>query len=565
MIPFILPTALLTLLLSLVLAFVRGKALLMFYQQEEYDSHRFYAWAVAQGALDRRTSIWLLLAGLLAILAQQGVMAELVSLSVPLVLVGFIHGIILSQRILQNSKKPLVMTMRASRIFWVYITLTLVATALILTTAMMADNGLRLSLDLSWDIFTSPVESYDWRLPTFIGLLLLFVQALPFLLTLANKILEPFEERIKAGFRAEAIKKLATLNPTIIAITGSFGKTSTKHILNHILSAAKPTLATPGSVNTDMGITRVIRESLTADHAYFIVEMGAYGPGSIERLCALAPPDYGLITAVGAAHYERFKSLETVARAKFELAEAVFKRSGMVAVSTNGIKAELLADRIAKTPGNYRLTGQDITLDNVEMTAGGLTLTLSEAGETYELKAPLYGIHQADNITLAVMAARMVGLPWSVIRGSMRTMGQIRHRAEVSFGNHEPAVINDAYNSNPEGFIAALQVLDVLVKPGGRRILVTPGMVELGSEHEREHAKLGAAATQHADIILIVTPERIPTFLAEAQRTNDGHASVMSFNTQAEAEAWVQDNVDIKDAVLFENNLPDLYEAKVGF
>src|SRR6202050_4878731 len=109
----------------------------------------------------------------------------------------------------------------------------------------------------------------------------------------------------------------------VIAVTGSYGKTSVKHILGHVLETAAPTLITPGSVNTAMGIARVVRERLQPHHRYFVVEMGAYGPGSIRRLCALTPPKMGLVTAIGMAHYERFKTLETVAAAKFELAEAV--------------------------------------------------------------------------------------------------------------------------------------------------------------------------------------------------------------------------------------------------
>src|SRR5206468_4274303 len=132
-----------------------------------------------------------------------------------------------------------------------------------------------------------------------------------------------------------AHSKLQRLNPVVIGVTGSYGKTSVKHILGHVLETAGPTLITPGSVNTAMGIARVIRERLAPHHRYFVVEMGAYGIGSISRLCALTPPKIGIISAIGKAHYERFRSLEAVARAKFELAEAVRDNAGTIIIAAD--------------------------------------------------------------------------------------------------------------------------------------------------------------------------------------------------------------------------------------
>ena len=126
-----------------------------------------------------------------------------------------------------------------------------------------------------------------------------------------------------------------------------------------------------------------------------------------------------------------------------------------------------------------------------------------------------------------------------------------------------PTIINDAYNSNPIGFAAALECLDVLKEPGGRRILITPGMVELGEKHDAEHEKLGGLAAKHCDIVLVVTPTRIPSFLKGLETANDGSVTVMSFETQEAAENWARTNWTSKDVVLFENNLPDIYEAVV--
>lgn len=552
-------------LLALLFAWFRGKALLMFFQQEEYDGPRFIDWIKDKKGFDKRASGLLVFALFLVLIDQNIDVSGLGQASIAITVIGLLSGILISRQTTANNKKPLVMTQRASKIFWLYMVLTAGQLLVVGMIGMMAANGSWLVLDFSWETISSPLQDYDWRLAAWIGLLVIFIQSLPFSLIFANGLLAPFEERVKAGFRNEAIEKLAALSPTIIAITGSFGKTSTKHILSHILSVAKPTLATPGSVNTDMGITRIIREQLTAEHEYFIVEMGAYGPGSIARLCRLTPPHFGMITAVGAAHFERFKSLETTAMTKFELAEATFKNGGPVAVNQNMIPSDLLADRLAKVTGDYHLTGRDLSLSETKMIREGMQLVLDEGGEQHTVLVPLYGRHQADNILLTVMAARMMGLPWSIIRAALRTIPQIKHRVEVSGVQSGPAVINDAYNSNPDGFMYALEVLDVLVQSGGRRILVTPGMVELGEMHDAEHARLGQAAAKHADIVLVVTPDRIPTFLSAVQGAANGSTTVMTFEKQAEAEAWVNQHIKAEDVVLFENNLPDLFETKVAF
>ena len=168
--------------------------------------------------------------------------------------------------------------------------------------------------------------------------------AVPFTLVLGNILMMPLESRTQRKFWTEAHTKLKRLRPMVIGITGSFGKTSVKHILGHILSMHARTLYTPGSVNTVMGNTRIIREQLKPGVRYFIAEMGAYGIGSIKRLCDLTPPDFGILTTIGEAHYERFKSLETVAQAKFELSEAVIAKDGKMIVGEEVLAQQYAVD-----------------------------------------------------------------------------------------------------------------------------------------------------------------------------------------------------------------------------
>lgn len=528
-------------LVALVALYYRGKAYLKYFQQEEYDGRRFLSWVRCNAAIDRVATLIVVLA-LLA-----GLSVEPLGSGQFAVLIALMVSIFLSRNALNQSKKALVMTARVKRIFWVYMILSL-AVYIALTLIL---HGYHASVDFNVVIVALPA---------------LMLQLAPLTLVLAKALLDPQEKAVQAKFRREAEEKLKSLSPRIVAITGSFGKTSSKHILDHILSAAQPTLATPGSVNTIMGITRVIREQLKPEHKYFIVEMGAYGPGSIAKLCAFTPPELGLITAVGAAHYERFKSLDVVAQAKFELAEDVFSREGRMIVSADAIDAELLADRIKVVPGDYTLVGKghDIQLSNLVMTKEGLRLTIAIKGEEDQIvDVPLYGRHQADNIVLSIAAALVLDVPWSVIRAALRSMPQIRHRVEVSMRSGSITTINDAYNSNPIGFMAALEVLDSLKNEGGRRILVTPGMVELGTRHDEDHTIVGQKAAHLADVILAVTPERMPSFVEAV--IHEDKAQLLQFATQDEAEAWVKANVTVLDVVLFENNLPDLYEGRVFF
>lgn len=528
-------------LVALVALYYRGKAYLKYFQQEEYDGRRFLSWVRCNAAIDRVATLIVVVALLV------GASVEPLGSGQFAVLIALMVSIFLSRNALNQSKKALVMTARVKRIFMVYM---IVSFVLYLALTFLL-HGYHASVDFNIVIIALPA---------------LMLQLAPITLVLAKGLLDPQEKAVQAKFRREAEEKLKSLNPRIVAITGSFGKTSAKHILDHILSAAQPTLATPGSVNTIMGITRVIREQLKPEHKFFIVEMGAYGPGSIAKLCAFTPPELGLITAVGAAHYERFKSLDVVAKAKFELAEDVFSRDGRMIVSADAIDAELLNDRIKVVPGDYTLVGKDrdIQLSNLVMTKAGLRLTIGIKGEDDQIvDVPLYGRHQADNIVLSIAAARALDVPWSVIRAALRSMPQIRHRVEVSMRSGSITTINDAYNSNPIGFIAALEVLDSLKNEGGRRILVTPGMVELGTRHDEDHTTVGQKAAELADIILAVTPERMPSFIEAV--VHEDKAQLLQFAKQDQAEAWVKDNVTALDVVLFENNLPDLYESRVFF
>ena len=499
------------------------------FQQEEYDNGRFLAWLGRERTFDRRLSLALIVLGILQWVAAP---AGLPWLFPVLAGLACLAAAALETDPRKHAKKRLAMTARAKRIYGIALGLLLVV-------------GLAVA------------AATDWILPWLIP-----VQLTPLALVAANLILAPFETRVQRRYWAEAHDKLGRLRPTVIGITGSYGKTSVKHILGHVLESAAPTLITPGSVNTAMGIARIVRERLAPHHRFFVVEMGAYGIGSIRRLCELTPPDLGIITAIGKAHYERFKSLEGVATAKFELAQAALEKGGKSIVAADTLAFPASRQFAASHPEAVVTVGDDpnaaAVITRLAQDTDGVALSVTWRGGEYELRAPLYGLHQGPNVALAFAAACTLGMAPEDVVASLRSVPQIAHRLEVK-RQGGAVLIDDAYNSNPVGFASALGLLDVLRQPGGRRILVTPGMVELGAEHDAEHARIGRIAADHVDVLLAVAPHRVAA-LSEAFRAAAPTADLIPCGTFAEAQAWLDRNLAPSDAVLIENDLPDLYE-----
>ena len=511
-----------------------GRRLLTYlhiYQQEEYDSRRFLRWLIARRAFDRRATLPMLVIGALEFMRVVpgwilGILAVAAFLGV-----GFIEKDPRSV-----GKKKLVMTDRAKRIYFVAF-------------ALLIAGGLVF-------VFTSvPLVT-----------MIVLIQLIPFVLAAGNLLTMPYENKIQKRFWAEAHAKIRSLKPTVIGITGSYGKTSTKHLLGHILEVQAATLITPGSVNTPMGIARVVRERLGSHHRFFVCEMGAYGPGSIARLCRLAPPDVAVITAVGMAHYERFRTLETVAKTKFELAEAVATKGGAVIVAEQVLGFEAARAFRGRYAEKTIVVGAkpecEVRIVSSEQTEHGIRAEVSWKGDSYFLKAPIYGDHHIANMVLAFAAACSLGVAPEDAILALASVPQISHRLEVKKGPAGARIIDDAYNSNPTGFASGLRLLDALRLNSGRRILVTPGMVELGPAHEEEHRKIGQLAGNHVDVLLAVVPARVKP-LTDAYAVSNPTGTVMEFPDFAAAHSWLERNLSASDVVLLENDLPDLYEKKL--
>ena len=523
------------------------KRFLHFFQQEEYDARRYLYWWFGSNSFERRSTFFALIFTLISLYILPESYYLFMAASCLFAVVIALAGV--SNRP-ANSKKPLVMTARATRIFTV---------AYCLQLALMAYAS----------VYAASVLNQYCTLPYLPVTLLfsaIFFILVPVFIVSANLLLAPYEFLNQMKFYKEAQAILLDKKPVLIGITGSYGKTSIKQILAHILNAHAPTLATPGSVNTVMGIARIIREKLTRDHEYFIVEMGAYGIGSIQRLCRFTPPEIGIVTAVGVAHFERFKSQETIFEAKSELPQAL-SQDGFVILNGDDPFCRRMAERSkakALFYGSNQGAGRlDCRLTEYQLTAEGIRCCFEYDGTTHQVTLPIYGLHQAMNAAGAFLTAMQLGVAPLTALAALKSMPPIDHRLVVQKSAGGVTVIDDAYNSNPTGFENALDVLQVL--PGQRKILVTPGMVELGQREAEEHQRLAPKIAESCDVICLIAPRRSPGFLEAIQQCGVTGERLKPFDTLQQARDYLNLIVKAGDVILYENDLPDLYESRQAF
>lgn len=514
----------------LFLSWRRLLAYLRYFQQEGYDHVRFLKWTNVRSLTD--PAFWLSL--LCAFLFVAAPFTAVVLFTMGAVALGLRQP---DPR--RSGKIPLRLTWRARRVL---------ATAVVLASA-------------AWVFVLRAFIDVEVRAPL-IASAVLFA-ALPLALVAANLVLMPYERRVQHRFRDEAVEQLARVHPFVIGITGSYGKSSSKAMLAHILQFHAPTLAATGSINTPMGVTRHIREDLVAGHRFMVVEMGAYGIGSIKRLCDLTPPAAGLITAVGDAHLERFGSTENIRRAKSELAQAL-PPGGVLVVNADSANALRIAE--AATHCRVLLYGEHYQgelatrVEQVRFTREGTRFVLRTPERSYDCSTPLFGRPIIMNLAGAFTLAVAVGADPDVAVASFRTLKPVSNRLEIV---EEAGVtwVRDAYNSNQFGFRAALEVAAAL--PVARRFLVTPGVIELGHEQHSVNKALSFEAAGICDRTVVVSETNRAAFV-EGHQEAGREDRLVAVPNRTDAFRWLRENLTDGDLVILENDLPDLYERTAG-
>lgn len=450
-----------------------------------------------------------------------------------LIAVLFVFRMVLSVKVQKKSIKKLSMTARVKRLF---------AVSCILFAIFIA----------SFSILYGTLSSEIFSMLTF---MLAFISPLTALT--AWLITYPIEKFIAKWYINDAKRILKEhKNLTVIGITGSYGKTTTKFILSRILSEKYNVVTTPQSFNTPMGVVRTVRERLRPETQIFICEMGAKNIGDIKEICDIVHPKYGIITSVGPQHLETFKSVDNVFKTKFELADEVLKNGGEVFV--NGDSEELIK-RIDKN--KYKIYGTNESFafhaENITSSRNGSEFILTLESEKIAVTAKLLGRHSIINITGAAALASFLGVTDEQIKFAAASLKPTEHRLELKTYTAGSLLIDDAYNANPEGCIEAVRVLASF--DGMKKVLVTPGLIELGEKEYECNYALGLEAAARCDIIILVGKNRSKPIREGVEAGGFDTEDLYVVSSFAEAMGIYSKIADRNTVVLFENDLPDNY------
>ena len=505
---------------------------LMMLQQNSYRRERYSKWLSQSGD---STSGWRL-CGIIVFFIMLTPWCPAIPGSI---LAGIFFAADSAKLLKAKYKKPLVMTARARRIYATAIALCALAAAAVMLLVLPG-----------WE---SKLHA------TVITALALYCASHLVIIT-ANTVLAPIEHRITQGYIDDAKSILAQMpGLKIIGVTGSYGKTTTKHYLQRILSEQYETLMTPGSYNTTMGVVRTVREYLKPYHEVFIVEMGAKQVGDIKEICDIVHPRAGVVTAVGPQHLESFKTIENVCSTKFELVDSL-PADGLAVVNND---FEQIAGRTVNNVRCLRYAvskpnGADYIATDISYSPSGTTFTACNGNWHLELTTRIVGECNVSNILSAVAMAHEMGVSDEKIRYAVGQIESVEHRLSIRRIPGGMTIIDDAFNSNPVGSAMALDVL-ASMKPS-RRILVTPGMIELGERQEELNAKFGAKAATSCDLAIIVGHYNREAITSGLRRAGMPEESIRTANTFAEAQQILAAYATAGDTVLYENDLPDTFK-----
>ena len=449
-------------------------------------------------------------------------------------------GIIkISSGVSKESKKPLKITARVWRI---------IATGSILM-LLVAGLGM-LFLQASGVMLLSQL----------VGWLLTFNLFAYMLMLLANQLNKPMENSIRLGFINDA-RRIVKESPSldVIGVTGSYGKTSTKHALNAILSEQFNTLMTPESYNTPMGITITIRNYLKPIHSKFIAEMGAYKVGEINELCEIAYPKYGVLTSVGPQHLETFKSIDNVKKTKFELIEYLPEDGiGFINIDDENIRDYYENNFSGKCKVyTYGIEQEaDYRASEIVVSEKGTTFAVTfRDGSIHYFQTKLLGLHNIYNTVASIALGNELGIPVEKMQVAVRKMKPVSHRLELR-RNGNFTIIDDAFNSNPVGSKMALEVLGQMF---GKRIVLTPGMVDLGEAQYELNKAFGTYMKDTCDYVILVGKKQTEPILDGLKEVGFPEEQITVAENLTEAFKVMYEVVEPGAFVLIENDLPELF------
>ena len=283
-------------------------------------------------------------------------------------------------------------------------------------------------------------------------------------------------------------------SPTVIGITGTVGKTTTKDALATILRhSGKRVTATEGNLNNEIGLPLTV---LSADPrtAVLVLEMGATHPGDIEHLCGIAPPEIGVLTAISPVHLDSFGTLEDLAAAKGELAMALPEYGTLVSPSDAPAAATGAGRKLARRITFGREGDADLIASGIEGREDGLRFVATMGGESVEVRSPVFGTHLVEPLLASIGGALALGLDLETAASGLSRLRRTGMRGDVYRLREDIVVYDDSYNASPAAVAAVLRYgAEQASKQGRRLVVVLGGMFELGScarEYHREAGKL---------------------------------------------------------------------------
>lgn len=380
---------------------------------------------------------------------------------------------------------------------------------------------------------------------------------LPILILFVNVINMPIQKMVNRRFINEAKKKIQSMpDLKVVGITGSYGKTSVKFFLTELLLGKFNVLCTPLNYNTELGVTKTIRENLLPIHEIFVCEMGARYVNDIQAICDIVHPRYGVITSIGPQHLESFGSIENIVKTKFELYESI-PDDGMMFLNYDN-------EYIRNYKGMKPQTGFGCSPDaqfrllNMDVSASGTVFRVDIPGEgAQEFATELIGEHNVLDITAAIAVAYSLGVTVPELKKRVKKIRPVEHRLQLLPRRGRITIIDDAYNSNPNGFRSAVDTLNYFSET---KVLITPGMIELGEKQYELNYEAGRHASEVCDYIILVGRNQTKP-LQDGIKSNEkfGQERLRVVNTLSEAMQLVPGLSSGELVVLLENDLPDNY------
>ena len=404
-----------------------------------------------------------------------------------------------------------------------------------------------------------------YNLLSMVLVLCIMVYLNAFVVFIAMIINTPIEKCVYLHYKTKAQRKIKSMsNLKIIGITGSYGKTSSKNILSDILNIKYNALPTPKNLNTFNGLIMTVNNHMDKFTDIFIAEMGAYVKGEIRRLCKLVKPKYGILTRIGTAHFETFGSQENIQKGKFELIESLPSDGFGILNGDDPLQVSY------KLKNNVRIIwigidnkDVDVRAENIKCSSKGTSfdVVLKDDKNKYKFETKLLGNHNVYNILAGIACGIEFGIDMESLQKAVAGVRPIEHRLEIKkLGNF--TMIDDAYNSNPTGAENACKVLGMMP---GVKVVVTPGMIELGDKEDEYNKVFGTQIAEVADYVLLIGEKKtkpIKEGLLEKKFDKD---KIIVFNDVREAYPYISNlaNTNNKEVyALFENDLPDTYNEK---